>query len=30
MIPKCNWLPASQDDFYLHMRLYEPTPAVRQ
>lgn len=24
----CNWLPAPQDDFYLHMRLYEPTQAV--
>ncbi|WP_228012777.1 DUF1254 domain-containing protein, partial [Vibrio sp. OPT18] len=26
--PTCNWLPAPQDDFYLHMRLYEPTQAV--
>ncbi|MUK28611.1 DUF1214 domain-containing protein [Aliivibrio fischeri] len=24
----CNWLPAPKDDFYLHMRLYEPTQAV--
>jgi len=24
----CNWLPAPEDDFYLHMRLYEPTQAV--
>ncbi|WEM45107.1 DUF1214 domain-containing protein (plasmid) [Photobacterium sp. DA100] len=24
----CNWLPAPEDDFYLHMRLYEPTEAV--
>ncbi|MEZ9231444.1 DUF1254 domain-containing protein [Vibrio amylolyticus] len=26
--PTCNWLPAPQDDFYLHLRLYEPTQAV--
>ncbi|HAS6053710.1 DUF1254 domain-containing protein [Vibrio vulnificus] len=26
--PKCNWLPAPKDDFYLHIRLYEPTQAV--
>jgi hypothetical protein len=26
--PTCNWLPAPKDDFYLHMRLYEPTQAV--
>ena len=26
--PSCNWLPAPEDDFYLHMRLYEPTQAV--
>lgn len=26
--PTCNWLPAPQDNFYLHMRLYEPTQAV--
>jgi len=24
----CNWLPAPKDDFYLHMRLYEPSEAV--
>ncbi|GAL09380.1 phosphatidylserine decarboxylase [Vibrio astriarenae] len=24
----CNWLPAPKDDFYLHIRLYEPTAAV--
>lgn len=24
----CNWLPAPKDDFYLHLRLYEPTQAV--
>lgn len=24
----CNWLPAPKDDFYLHIRLYEPTQAV--
>lgn len=24
----CNWLPAPKTDFYLHMRLYEPTQAV--
>jgi hypothetical protein len=24
----CNWLPAPKDDFYLHMRLYEPIQAV--
>lgn len=24
----CNWLPAPKDDFYLHMRLYEPSQAV--
>lgn len=24
----CNWLPAPQDDFYLHLRLYEPTQEV--
>ncbi|MCE2572377.1 DUF1254 domain-containing protein [Motilimonas eburnea] len=24
----CNWLPAPDDDFYLHIRLYEPTQAV--
>ncbi|MDG3086183.1 DUF1254 domain-containing protein [Vibrio hannami] len=24
----CNWLPAPKDDFYLHIRLYEPTEAV--
>lgn len=24
----CNWLPAPADDFYLHIRLYEPTQAV--
>ncbi|MDR9831741.1 DUF1254 domain-containing protein [Vibrio sp. FNV 38] len=26
--PTCNWLPAPADDFYLHMRLYEPTQAI--
>ncbi|MFA0084761.1 DUF1254 domain-containing protein [Vibrio sp. 10N.261.51.F12] len=25
---QCNWLPAPEDDFYLHIRLYEPTQAV--
>ncbi|GAM68023.1 phosphatidylserine decarboxylase [Vibrio sp. JCM 19236] len=25
---QCNWLPAPEDDFYLHIRLYEPTAAV--
>lgn len=25
---ECNWLPAPEDDFYLHIRLYEPTQAV--
>ncbi len=24
----CNWLPAPKDEFYLHMRLYEPTQAI--
>ncbi len=24
----CNWLPAPPDDFYLHIRLYEPTEEV--
>jgi hypothetical protein len=24
----CNWLPAPEDEFYLHMRLYEPTEDV--
>ncbi len=24
----CNWLPAPADDFYLHIRLYEPVQAV--
>ncbi|MGF1722042.1 DUF1254 domain-containing protein [Vibrio kyushuensis] len=24
----CNWLPAPEDDFYLHVRLYEPTQEV--
>ncbi|WP_432459576.1 DUF1254 domain-containing protein [Agarivorans sp. QJM3NY_25] len=24
----CNWLPAPEDDFYLHLRLYEPTQQV--
>lgn len=24
----CNWLPAPSGDFYLHMRLYEPTQSV--
>ncbi|CAM4211282.1 DUF1254 domain-containing protein [Vibrio agarivorans] len=24
----CNWLPAPKDDFYLHLRLYEPTQSV--
>ncbi|HDY7421091.1 TPA: DUF1254 domain-containing protein [Vibrio vulnificus] len=25
---QCNWLPAPKGDFYLHMRLYEPSQAV--
>ena len=25
---QCNWLPTPEDNFYLHMRLYEPTQAV--
>ncbi|USD62822.1 DUF1254 domain-containing protein [Vibrio sp. SCSIO 43140] len=24
----CNWLPAPKEEFYLHMRLYEPTQAI--
>lgn len=24
----CNWLPTPEDDFYLHLRLYEPTQSV--
>ncbi|CAH1552097.1 DUF1254 domain-containing protein [Vibrio owensii] len=25
---QCNWLPAPEGDFYLHMRLYEPTKEI--
>lgn len=26
--PSCNWLPSPEGEFYLHLRLYEPTQAV--